>query len=176
MAVDHLTRYVEASALTSEAAPEVVDFLLTNTILRHRAPRKLVSDRVTAFLSTLMHNMLQLGSSIHRPTTAYHTKINGMVERSNNMLAEMVSMYVQCGKSANNGAYATLLALWATSRVPHRCYASASSCIIPEFLLPMCCRQRRSQAMSSIRRPPDRNGLKCLKSCVAIGTIPSRWS
>lgn len=45
-------------------------------------------------MSSLFHNMLELCKSIHRATTAYFPQTNGMGERFNHTLAEMLSMYV----------------------------------------------------------------------------------
>lgn len=51
VAVDHLTRYVETSALKSATANDVAHFILHSLVLRHGAPKELLSDRGRVFLS-----------------------------------------------------------------------------------------------------------------------------
>ncbi|XP_064475418.1 uncharacterized protein K02A2.6-like [Ornithodoros turicata] len=48
--VDHYTRYAETKVLPTATAPDVASFLLEQVILRHGAPRELLSDRGSAFL------------------------------------------------------------------------------------------------------------------------------
>lgn len=92
--VDHYTRYAETKALPTATAPDVATFLLEQIILRHGAPRELLSDRGSSFLSTVVSELLR-ACSIHRlTTTAYHPQCNGATERLNRTLSDMLSMYV----------------------------------------------------------------------------------
>lgn len=92
--VDHYTRYAETKALPTATAPDIASFFLEQVILRHGAPRELLSDRGSAFLSTIVTELLQ-ACQIHRlTTTAYHPQCNGTTERLNHTLSDMLSMYV----------------------------------------------------------------------------------
>lgn len=51
VAVDHLTRYAETAALPASTARDVATFLLSHFVVRHGAPRELLSDRGRVFLS-----------------------------------------------------------------------------------------------------------------------------
>lgn len=93
VAIDHLTRYAETSALISATAKDVAGFILRNIVLRHGAPRELLSDRGRVFLSDAITALLKECRIIHRTTTAYHPQTNGMTERFNRTLGDMLSMY-----------------------------------------------------------------------------------
>lgn len=94
-AVDHLTRYAETAALPSGAASEVAEFVLQAIILRHGAPRVLLSDRGKTFLSHVLAEVLQASNTIHKTTSAYHPQTNGLTERFHRTLSDMISMYVK---------------------------------------------------------------------------------
>lgn len=94
VAVDHLTRYAETAALPSATARDVASFLLRCFILRHGPPRELLSDRGRVFLSEVVEALLAQCHVIHRTTTAYHPQTNGLTERFNRTLGDMLAMYV----------------------------------------------------------------------------------
>lgn len=94
VAVDHLTRYAETSALPASTAKDVASFLLSHLILRHGAPRELLSDRGRVFLSNAIEALLKECNIVHRTASAYHPQTNGMTERFNRTLGDMLAMYV----------------------------------------------------------------------------------
>ncbi|SCV66471.1 Integrase core domain protein [Anaplasma phagocytophilum] len=94
VAIDHLTRYAETAPLISATAQEIAQFFLSSIVLRHGAPRFLLSDRGTAFLSALVQEVLAASRVIHQLTSAYHPQTNGLTERFNRTLSQMVSMYI----------------------------------------------------------------------------------
>ena len=94
VAVDHLTRYAETAALPAATARDVASFLLHRFILRHGPPQELLSDRGRVFLSEVVEAILKECHAVHRKTTAYHPQTNGLTERFNRTLGDMLSMYV----------------------------------------------------------------------------------
>lgn len=94
VAIDHLTRYAETAALPSATSRDVASFLLRRFVLRHGAPRELLSDRGRVFLADVIEKLLAECRIIHRCTTAYHPQTNGLTERFNRTLGDMISMYV----------------------------------------------------------------------------------
>lgn len=94
VAVDYSTRFVETAALPNGTSVEVANFFLRNVVLRHGAPRYLVSDRGRQFLSHVLKDLLAACSTIHTPASAYHPQTNGLTERFNHTLADMLSHYV----------------------------------------------------------------------------------
>lgn len=94
VAVNYATRYVETKATPDASAAQIGTFLLHNVILRHIAPRDLISDRGRNFLSAVVGSLLQACSVAHHITTSSHPQTNGMTERINKTFADMLSMYV----------------------------------------------------------------------------------
>ena len=94
VAVDYLTKWAETKSIPACTASEVAAFFVHQVILRHGAPANVTSDRGTCFMAQVMQEIFQALETNHRPTTAYHPQSNGLVERLNHTLADMLSMYV----------------------------------------------------------------------------------
>src|SRR5690606_37769323 len=75
-------------------AESVAQFFLHYIVLRHGAPRILLSDRGRQFVSRLVNEFLRHCNTIHKTTTSYHPKCNGLTERFNHTLADMISAFV----------------------------------------------------------------------------------
>ncbi|GFW66077.1 transposon Ty3-I Gag-Pol polyprotein [Trichonephila clavipes] len=71
---------------------EIAKFLLEEIVLRHGAPRVIITDRGAVFRSRLVSSLVDLCNIDHRFTTAYHPQTNGLTERFNKTLADMLSM------------------------------------------------------------------------------------
>ena len=91
---DRFSRFVEIEALQDQEAATVADAFVKCILLRHGAPRVLLSDRGSNFLSGLMKEIYKRLSIDKRQTTAYHPAGNGLVERFNSTLLNIISMYV----------------------------------------------------------------------------------
>lgn len=94
VATDYLTRYAETKALPRATAHDVAQFFLARIVLRHGAPAVLITDRGTAFTAQLLQAILNLSGTSHRKASAYHPQTNGLTERLNRTIADMLSMYV----------------------------------------------------------------------------------
>ena len=92
--VDHLTRYAETAAIPSSTAAFVASFLLRSVVLRHGPPRVIISDRGRQFVADTVEELLRLCTSQFRHSTPYHPQTNGLVERTNRTLTNMLAMYV----------------------------------------------------------------------------------
>ncbi|GFT77862.1 transposon Ty3-I Gag-Pol polyprotein, partial [Trichonephila clavipes] len=88
------TRYAITKALPTAEVDEIAKFLLEEIVLRHGAPRVIITDRGAVFRSKLVSSLVDLCNIDHRFTTAYHPQTNGLTERFNKTLADMLSMYV----------------------------------------------------------------------------------
>ena len=91
--MDYHTKYLEAEALVSATAERVASFVLRKIILRHGAPKIIISDRGAQFMSKLLNELMKQSNIGHNPTTAYHPQTNGLTERVHRTLADMLSMY-----------------------------------------------------------------------------------
>jgi len=93
-AVDYLTKWVEARATPTGKADVVADFLVNQILLRHGAPKQIISDRGKCFLAKVSQHMMKMMESNHKTTSSYHPQGNGLIERTNHTFASMLSMYV----------------------------------------------------------------------------------
>lgn len=92
--IDHHTRYAQTRATHSGIAVEIVAVLIERAIVRDRTPREILSDGSVAFFSTIIRELLNLCHTTHRTTTSYHPQCNGLTERLNRTLCDMLSMCV----------------------------------------------------------------------------------
>ena len=91
---EYLTKWVEAFPVSSIEAPVIARLLVDEIFARHGAPRTLLSDRGSNFLSSLVAEVCRLLNTKKVNTTAYHPQTDGLVERFNNTLAEAISSFV----------------------------------------------------------------------------------
>ena len=91
---DYYTRWPEAFALPSCEAHRIASLLINEIMIRHSAPRTLLSDRGRNFLSALVKECCKIMNTTKLNTTAYHPQTDGLVERFNGTLAETLSMFV----------------------------------------------------------------------------------
>ncbi|UYV61228.1 hypothetical protein LAZ67_1003968 [Cordylochernes scorpioides] len=73
---------------------EVAKFFIEDVILKHGAPRELITYRGRNFTSSMISDLNNQCRITHRKTTAYHPQTNGLTERLNKTIADMLSMYV----------------------------------------------------------------------------------
>ena len=91
---DYLTRWCEAFPVPSVEATLIARLLVDEIISRHGAPRVLLSDRGTNFLSKIVADVCKI-FQIHKVnTSSYHPQTDGLVERFNSTLCQSLSMYV----------------------------------------------------------------------------------
>ncbi|UYV73826.1 K02A2.6-like, partial [Cordylochernes scorpioides] len=91
---DYLTKYAITKALPTSESMEVAKFFIEDVILKHGAPRELITDRGRNFTSSMISDLNNQCRITHRKTTAYHPQTNGLTERLNKTIADMLSMYV----------------------------------------------------------------------------------
>ncbi|XP_076909988.1 uncharacterized protein LOC143567454 [Bidens hawaiensis] len=82
MAIDYVSKWVEAQALAKNDAQVVVKFL-KKLFTRFGTPRAIISDRGTHFCNIVMEKALARYGVTHRTSTAYHPQTNGLVENVN---------------------------------------------------------------------------------------------
>lgn len=94
VATDYATRYAITRPLPTSCATDVADFLLHAVNLHRGAPRHFITDRSQNFLSQVVDDLLRSCRAKHSLTTAYHPQTNGLTERFNKTLTDMLAMYV----------------------------------------------------------------------------------
>ena len=89
--MDYLTKWPEVFATRDQTALTIAKLLVEHIVSRHGVPAELLSDRGAAFLSGLLQETYRLLGLRKANTTAYHPKTDGLVERFNRTLLEMLS-------------------------------------------------------------------------------------
>ena len=92
--VDYLTKWPEVFAVPGQTSLWIAQLLVDHIISRHGVPAELLSDRGKAFLSTLMDEIYKLMGIQKVSMTAYHPQTDGLVERFNRTLTDMLTKTV----------------------------------------------------------------------------------
>ncbi|GJV27722.1 reverse transcriptase domain-containing protein [Tanacetum coccineum] len=93
VAVDYLSKWVEAKALPTNDARVVVKFL-KSLFARFETPRAIISDRGTYFCNDQFAKVMSKYGVTHRLATAYHPQTSGQVEVSNHGLKRILERTV----------------------------------------------------------------------------------
>ncbi|GJX73448.1 reverse transcriptase domain-containing protein, partial [Tanacetum coccineum] len=110
VAVDYLSKWVEAKALPTNDARVVVKFL-KSLFSRFGAPRAIISDRGTHFCNDKFDKVMSKYGVTHRLSTPYHPQMSGQVEVTNRGLKRILERTV----GENRASWSDKLddALWA---------------------------------------------------------------
>nr|GEU59586.1 reverse transcriptase domain-containing protein [Tanacetum cinerariifolium] len=93
VAVDYLSKWVEAKAFPTNDARVVCKFL-KNLFARFGTPRAIISDRGTHFCNDQFAKVMQKFGVTHRLATPYHPQTSGQVEVSNSGLKRILERTV----------------------------------------------------------------------------------
>ncbi|RWS20738.1 pol polyprotein-like protein [Leptotrombidium deliense] len=91
---DYGSRFVEAKATRNQTAETVAKLLLENVFFKYGFPKELLSDQGVQFRSELVKSLLKQLSVRQKQTTAYHPQCNGLTERFNRTLCDILSQFV----------------------------------------------------------------------------------
>nr|GEX94756.1 reverse transcriptase domain-containing protein [Tanacetum cinerariifolium] len=110
VAIDYLSKWVEAKALPTNDARVVVKFL-KSLFSRFGTPKAIISDRRTHFYNDQFAKVMSKYGVTHRLLTAYHPQTSGQVEITNRGLKRILERTV----GENNASWTDKLddALWA---------------------------------------------------------------
>nr|GEV46503.1 reverse transcriptase domain-containing protein [Tanacetum cinerariifolium] len=110
VAVDYLSKWVEATALPTNDARVVVKFL-KSLFSRFRTPKAIISDRGIHFCNDQFARVMSKYGVTHRLSTAYHPQTSGQVEVTNRALKRILERTV----GENHALWSDKLkdALWA---------------------------------------------------------------
>ncbi|GJS13929.1 reverse transcriptase domain-containing protein [Tanacetum coccineum] len=93
VAVDYMSKWVEAQALPTNDAHVMVKFL-KGLFTRFRVPKALISDRGTHFCNSELEKALQKYGVTHKISTAYHPQTNGQTEVTNRAIKSILERSV----------------------------------------------------------------------------------
>ena len=99
LVVDSFSRWCEAFALKDQTATTVDRVLYEQIFTRYGAPRELISDRGTQFMSKLVAELCNVFAVKRHCTSAYHPQTNASCERMNSTIGQALRAYVKDDQS-----------------------------------------------------------------------------
>ena len=93
---DYLTKWPEVYAVPDRTAPTVAK-CLADVIWKHGAPLKIIHDRAAEFLSDVVQETATVLGITQLPTSGGHPQTDGLVERMNRTLKQMLAKVVKKG-------------------------------------------------------------------------------
>jgi len=110
LAVDYVSKWVEAIPSKANDAKVVVKFLRENIFGRFGVPRAIISDQGTHFNNQSFDALQKRYSIIHRLATPYHPQTSSQVEVSNRQLKQILEKTVS--RNGKDWADKLVDALW----------------------------------------------------------------
>ncbi|KAK9019226.1 hypothetical protein V6N11_053752 [Hibiscus sabdariffa] len=95
LAVDYVSKWVEAKATRNNDARTTVNFLKNFVFSRFGTPRAIISDRGTHFLNRVIEALMKKYGVTHRVATSYHPQSNGQAEVSNREIKTILEKIVK---------------------------------------------------------------------------------
>ncbi|CAN6542464.1 unnamed protein product [Malus baccata var. baccata] len=111
LAVDYVSKWVEAKATRTNDSKVVADFIRTNIFARFGMPRVIISDRGSHFCNRTIEALLRKYSVTHKVSTPYHPQTNGQAEVSNREIKQILEKTV--GPTRKDWSLRLDDALWA---------------------------------------------------------------
>ena len=95
--MDYLTKCLETFATKDQTTLTLAKLFTEAIVSRHAVPRELLSNRGSAFLSKVFMSICDTLGTKEVNTTAYHPQTDGLVERFNRTLIDMLAKRVAAG-------------------------------------------------------------------------------
>ena len=98
LAVDYVSKWMEAIACPKNDANTVVSFLQRNILSRFGTPKTIISDRGSHFASKLFAKLMSRYGIKHIMSLAYHPQTNGQAEISNREIKRILEKTVSSSR------------------------------------------------------------------------------
>ena len=98
--MDNLSKYVIAKEMPNNTAKAAADFIMSEFIMVHGAPERLISDNGVHFNNALMKTITTTMHIVHAFSAFYHPQTNGQVERFNATFCTQLAKY--CNEDADD--------------------------------------------------------------------------
>jgi transposase InsO family protein len=99
LATDYATKWVEAVPTARNDAKTSKKFLFKNIVTRFGCPLEIVSDRGFHFLNETIQELTRIFFIKHRKTTPYNPKANGLTERENGIMVNILNKIIYVHKT-----------------------------------------------------------------------------
>lgn len=114
---DYLSKWAEAFAIKRIDSVTVAKIFVDEIVCRHSAPEILLSDQGKQFMSDLIKEVCNYLYTKKLNTTAYHPQCNGLTERFNATLCQMLA--IRCSQDQTNWDEYINSSLFAYRASPH---------------------------------------------------------
>ncbi|CAN6544192.1 unnamed protein product [Malus baccata var. baccata] len=111
LAVDYVSKWVEAKVTRTNDSKVVADFVKTNIFARFGMPRVLISDGGSHFCNQTIEALLKKYGVTHKVATPYHPQTSGQAEVSNREIKQILEKTV--GPNRKDWSLRLNEALWA---------------------------------------------------------------
>nr|GMC57766.1 Pro-Pol polyprotein [Ipomoea batatas] len=98
LAVDYVSKWVEAKATKTDGSSVVAGFMKSNIFNRFGVPRAVISDQGIHFCNRVIEALFKKYGVHHRTATMYHPQTNGQVEVSNREVKSILEKTVNTGR------------------------------------------------------------------------------
>nr|XP_028954189.1 uncharacterized protein LOC108170821 [Malus domestica] len=95
LAVDYVSKWVEAKATQTNDSKVVAEFVKSNIFARFGMPRVLISDGGSHFCNRTIEALLKKYNVTHRVSTPYHPQTSGQAEVSNREIKQILEKTVR---------------------------------------------------------------------------------
>ncbi|MCO5555584.1 hypothetical protein L7F22_009129 [Adiantum nelumboides] len=95
VAIDYMTRWVEAQSVAKVNEKTVSKFVYTHICCRFGTPLEIVSDNGPGFRRGLLTEVCEVLKISHRHSTPYYPQSNGLVEKANGIIAGIIRKMVE---------------------------------------------------------------------------------
>ncbi|MCO5611257.1 hypothetical protein L7F22_065509 [Adiantum nelumboides] len=95
VAIDYMTRWVEAQSVAKVNEKTVSKFVYTHICCRFGTPLEIVSDNGPGFRRGLLTEVCEVLKIFHRHNTPYYPQSNGLVEKANGIIAGIIRKMVE---------------------------------------------------------------------------------
>nr|CAD2200431.1 unnamed protein product [Meloidogyne enterolobii] len=99
VAVDSFSKWAMAVPIRNQTASTIADIFFKEIVCRFGIPSLIITDQGTQFMSSTFQDLAKSLNFRHQPTTPYHQSANGLVERFNRTLADMIATCTDQGKN-----------------------------------------------------------------------------
>ena len=99
VAVEYLTKWIEAEPMATIAASKVEKFIWKNLVCRFGVPRRLISDNGTQFTSSQVRRTCQQLGILQCFSSIEHPQTNGQAEAANKVILKALKRRVLASKS-----------------------------------------------------------------------------
>ena len=90
---DYFTRWPEAYAIKNQTAEIIAQIFVEHIVFRYGVPKKLLTDQGANFTGGVLKSICEIFKILKLQTSPYHPQTDGLVERFNRTLANMLSSY-----------------------------------------------------------------------------------